>query len=198
MKFASFLISLFMFLATSACSSNTGPVCTGIGGADVRCTVINEGTERSYDPGACTSYGTDAAISSDTPGNGVRLVSASYAVDTSPRIPLMKIAGQFVGEPSDGSYIWIVGNPDRSTYDSVGEPGSGLFYPKKVSMFGDGCWTAVESIGYEDALGLTVNQILVSVDGRANAAFESGLTEMDADVFYGYDPTPIASFSVDT
>lgn len=158
------------------------------------------------DPDArtCADYRTPASLSSlDQSSDGaVSLDTASYVLDTSIDPPAIQMAGRITGSPAPGTHLWVVGIPDPTTEDLLGHSGPGRFYPSaEIVPDGGGCWRNTESIGYSEAIGITVAQLIVEVDDTADAAFTNRPKESDgftAEEFYDLDPLPIASFPVPT
>jgi hypothetical protein len=133
----------------------------------------------------------------------VTLQSASFFLDRRPSPPTITVAGQVAGRAPAGMHLWVVGNPDRRTRGEDGNPGSGRFYPSaEIRPDSSGCWRDTPlSIGYDEAIGITVTQLLVQVDDTASAEFgqralhPDGLSEDDLGRL-GVDT--IAFFSVPT
>ena len=156
-------------------------------------------------PAACVSLtvvgGSAAAVAPNPQASthDVTLTSASYALDRDARPPTITVAGRIAGAVPPGQHLWVIQQPEVDTRDSTDEhhAGSGRFYPAaEIKPDAQGCWADTpQSIGYDEAVGITFRQLFVQVDDAASR----DLTDREAWLANdGYAASDLGRLGVDT
>lgn len=121
---------------------------------------------------------------------GITPIAAYSFLDRAARPPQINVSGQVKGGVPAGMSLWLVSHPKADTVDSTAErhPGSSRYYPAgEIKPTENGCWSIPpHSIGYDEALGITFEQILTLVPNSVRTEFLSRPKGSDYD---GFDPT---------
>jgi hypothetical protein len=129
----------------------------------------------------------------------VTLLSAGYVVDRGVRPATITVAGRVAGAAPPGSHLWVVQKPNAATYDSTParHAGSGRYYPAgEIIPDAHGCFVDTpQSVGYDEALGITFDQLFVQVDDAASADFADRDAWLKND---GYAADDLGQLRVDT
>jgi hypothetical protein len=121
-----------------------------------------------------------------------------YRVDENLEPAVIERAGIVEGELPPGTHLWLVTRTLGSTYDSTPErnPGTERIFPiGEIGAGGGPCWETRSDIGYAEALGLTFQDLIVTVDDATSSLLANPDPGTAAD---GFDPKALQSFDATT
>lgn len=161
---------------------------------------------RTFDASSCPGLGTAADVRMGDPTAPVSLTTGSFVLDRDASPPTIRPAGQLHGTVPSGGRLWVVDNPRPDSFDSTPDrnPGNDRFYPVGEIATDDGCWSLpANSIGYDEAVGIDFDYLVVLVDDTTADDFRRYLSAASGDGYTREEfdlraTTLVATFTVAT